>query len=68
MVNKNVGAVDRAIRAVLGIALIVVFIITENDWRWAALVLGLVALATAITSTCALYSIFGVRTDKKSES
>ncbi|MCX7288535.1 MAG: DUF2892 domain-containing protein [Rhodobacterales bacterium] len=63
MFATNVGTVDRVLRAVLGIALLVWFFVDrgEGPWHYAKLV-GIVPLATAIFSTCPLYSILGLST------
>lgn len=64
MFKTNVGSADRALRIILGIVLIgVYFLFPGNAW-WAivALVVGIVALATGLMSTCPLYSVLGVST------
>jgi predicted RND superfamily exporter protein len=58
----NEGVVDRVIRVILGIVIIVilaVFLPGENKW-WA--VLGLVPLITGITGFCGLYTLLGIKT------
>jgi hypothetical protein len=58
---KNIGTTDRAIRGVVGIALIALAI-TGNltPWGW----LGIVPLATALLSWCPAYTLFGFKTCK----
>jgi hypothetical protein len=62
--KSNIGSLDRVIRAVLGIALIVLFFVLEGGWRWIGL-LGVVFLATSIVSYCPLYRPFGLSTKKE---
>ena len=55
----NVGGLDRAIRVVVGIALIALALTgTIGAWGW----IGVVPLATGLLKTCPLYSIFGYNT------
>ncbi len=57
--GKNVGAVDRALRIVIGLVLIaLVFVGPKTAWGW----LGIVPLATAALGWCPLYTVLGVRT------
>jgi ABC-type polysaccharide/polyol phosphate export permease len=56
---QNVGNLDRALRAVVGVVLIaLVFVGPKTSWGW----IGLVPLITAIFSYCPAYSLFGIRT------
>jgi hypothetical protein len=63
MFATNVGTVDRVLRGVLGLALLGWFFVDrgEGAWHYAKLI-GIVPLATAIFSTCPLYSILGLST------
>ena len=56
--SKNVGGIDRAVRIVLGLALLVGFAMTGTVWY----LIGIVPLATGLMSSCPIYSIFGIRT------
>ena len=57
----NVGSWDRALRALLGIALLsLVFVGPQSPWGY----LGLVPLFTASLGWCPLYSIVGMSTEK----
>jgi hypothetical protein len=58
--TKNMGTADRAIRAVVGIALIGWGIYAHN-WLGA---IGVVLLGTALVSWCPAYLPFGIRTNK----
>ena len=64
---KNVGGVDRVIRAVVGIALIYYAMSNlpgAEDWMVPAGVVGFVLLLTAIFRWCPAYLPFGVKTCK----
>ncbi len=59
MLKQNVGTVDRALRAIVGLALIALAVFnTGMAWGW----IGLVPLATAVFSTCPAYSLLGLNT------
>ena len=59
MFKKNIGTVDRAIRAIVGLALIALGLTNSGmAWGW----IGTVPLATAIFSTCPAYSLIGLNT------
>lgn len=69
---RNVGIVDRIIRAVVGILLIAAPfalppevlgpLAASGGLWWLMPALGLVALATAAFRFCPLYSLLGIRT------
>jgi hypothetical protein len=62
MFRKNEGTLDRALRIVLGLALLAgYFVMPDVAYRWAFLI-GLVPLATGLVGTCPLYSILGLST------
>ena len=56
--TKNIGLIDRLLRAVLGIGLIVWAVTGGPVWAW----IGVVPLLTAAVSVCPLYSMLGLRT------
>ena len=56
--TKNIGTIDRLVRAALGIALIVWALAGGPIWAW----IGVVPLATAAFSFCPLYALLGLRT------
>ncbi len=63
MFKTNVGNIDRAIRGIIGIALVIAFFMGSGGlFGWIMLVLGIIALATAAMSSCPLYSILGINT------
>jgi len=57
--NKNVGSVERALRVIVGIALIaLVFVGPQTPWGW----LGLVPLLTGVLGWCPPYQLLGFST------
>ncbi|MCS6781406.1 MAG: DUF2892 domain-containing protein [Geminicoccaceae bacterium] len=57
--TANVGTVDRAIRGLVGILLILmVFVGPQTPWGW----IGIIPLVTAIVGFCPAYKIFGLST------
>lgn len=65
MLNKNVGTVDRVIRAIIGIILVAAyFMYPDMAYKLVALIVGLILLVTAVLSSCPLYAIFGIKTCK----
>ncbi|HYD67183.1 DUF2892 domain-containing protein [Azospirillum sp.] len=56
---RNVGSVDRALRAIVGIILIaLVFVGPQTPWGW----VGLVPLLTALIGFCPAYLPLGIKT------
>ena len=57
--SLNVGGVDRALRAVVGLILIaLVFVGPQTPWGW----IGLIPLLTAVVGFCPAYTLLGVKT------
>ncbi len=61
--TKNIGNLDKWIRIVLGIVLIVLIFIIQSGWRWIGL-LGVVLIITAFINFCPLYLPFKINTRK----
>ena len=59
--NANMGTADRAIRFVVGLAILSLVFVLEGNARWWGLV-GLVPLLTSLAGRCPAYAIFGVST------
>jgi len=57
----NVGSADKAVRIVIGLALLSLFFFLEGGARWFGLI-GVVPLLTAFTGFCPLYTLLGVNT------
>ena len=62
--QKNVGSIDRAIRALVGIALLAVYFMggASGALGIVALVAGIVMLGTAAIGWCPPYSLLGINT------
>jgi hypothetical protein len=60
-VKANVGSLDRALRVILGLALLALFVFAEAPLRWWGLI-GVVPLLTAALGFCPLYALLGVST------
>ena len=57
--TQNVGGIDRALRIVAGLALIVLAATaTIGVWGW----LGVIVLATGVVGICMPYTLFGFST------
>ena len=60
--KKNMGGIDRVLRAIVGLVLIaLVFVGPQTPWGW----IGLIPLATAFISLCPAYLPFKISTAKK---
>lgn len=55
MFAENVGGIDKVLRVVIGLALIVGALIGYGAWMW----IGIIPLATALLGSCPLYTILG---------
>lgn len=63
----NMGSIDRIIRGILGIILILLPFVSAFGagsalLTWGAVIIGLVFAVTAVTGFCPLYRILGVNT------
>jgi len=57
--KQNVGSIDRALRAIIGLGLIsMVFIGPQAAWGWVVIV----PLATVIMGWCPPYALLGIST------
>lgn len=63
----NVGTLDRVIRAILGLILLVLpFVLTLGaTLKWILIVVGIVFLFTAAIGFCPLYLPFGINTCRR---
>jgi len=65
---SNVGNLDRIVRAVLGIVLIIVpFVIGWTAWGIASAVVGAILVGTAAISFCPIYALLGLSSKRRSE-
>lgn len=63
MLQTNIGGLDRIVRVVIGVALLVWFFVDNGSgfWHYAKLI-GIVPLLTAAMGSCPLYSVLGLST------
>jgi hypothetical protein len=61
--QENVGSADKTIRIVLGLALLSLLFILEDNSRWWGLV-GLPPLLTGIVGFCPTYLLLGISTNQ----
>ena len=63
MFKTNEGTVDRALRVLVGVALLVWFFVDNGQgfWHYAKLI-GIVPLVTGLIGSCPLYSVLGFST------
>lgn len=60
--KANVGGVDRVVRIIAGLALILWVLLANGPvWAW----IGLVPLATGLMNFCPAYSLLGINTCKR---
>jgi hypothetical protein len=60
----NVGAIDRALRIIIGLVLLAYALklgLPDTGWNWVGWI-GVVPLFTALIGNCPLYSLLGVST------
>ncbi|MFA5107977.1 MAG: DUF2892 domain-containing protein [Candidatus Micrarchaeia archaeon] len=62
--EKNVGTIDRAIRIIIGLAMLFVVYMqyVQAPISYGAIVIAIIMFATAVSGSCAIYSIFGLNT------
>jgi len=64
MFPRNEGTLDRAVRVILGLALLAgFFYYPDASYRWAFLI-GVIPLVTGLMGSCLLYRIFGISTNR----
>jgi hypothetical protein len=63
MLKTNEGTLDRALRIIVGLALLVWFFMDQGQgfWHYAKLI-GVVPLLTGLVGSCPLYSVLGINT------
>lgn len=60
----NVGTVDRIIRVVIGVIAGIIAVYLGNLWSLIPGLVAVIALSTALSGRCGLYTLFGVNTRK----
>lgn len=69
--TTNVGTVDRILRALLGIVLLYLAFFSgmplfeQPLYKYGAVVIGIVMLATSSFKLCPIYSVLGIKTCKE---
>jgi hypothetical protein len=64
MFKKNIGTLDRALRIIVGLALLAGFFLNADAaYRWLYL-LGLIPLAAGLMGSCPPYALLGLNTRK----
>lgn len=70
--TRNLGHMDRLIRLVVGVGLVIGGVFNGGLWGWLAAVAGLLLVITGMSGNCCIYSMCGIstycppRTDKGS--
>jgi len=60
--TRNLGTTDRALRIIVGLALLAWFFSAPaSPWRW-LLLIGIAPLATGILGSCGVYRLLGINT------
>ncbi|MEO9877699.1 MAG: DUF2892 domain-containing protein [Anderseniella sp.] len=59
--KRNIGTIDRALRAVVGAALIAWALLGTSEFAWAGWI-GVLPLFTAAIGWCPPYSLLGINT------
>jgi len=67
--KKNMGSLDKLIRLIIAIVLIVLYYtnVLKDTLGIVALIVALVFTITSLISFCPLYTLFGINTCKKEE-
>jgi hypothetical protein len=67
--KKNLGTIDRVIRILIAIVIVILYFtgIISGVWTIILLILSGIFILTGIVSFCPLYFLFGFHTDKKKE-
>jgi len=62
--EKNVGTIDRVIRIIVGIALLLAFALNmaAAPLSYLVLLIGIILLVTGAAGTCPAYSVLGMNT------
>jgi len=63
MFKTNEGTIDRALRVIVGLALLAWFFMDQGQgfWHYAKLI-GIVPLVTGLVGSCPVYTLLGINT------
>jgi hypothetical protein len=64
--KKNMGTLDRAIRVLLAVAIIALYVLgyIPGTWTVVLLILAGIFIVTSLAGVCPLYLPFGIRTNR----
>lgn len=62
MFTQNESGLDRTLRAIIGIALVVAMFYLTGVWVWVAGIVAAILLVTAAVGFCPLYALFRIST------
>jgi len=65
MFNKNESVLDRRIRILVGVLLLVLSYLLQGPMQVVMFILGVIAIGTGISGVCLLYKLFGISTKAK---
>ena len=65
--EKNIAGWDRALRAIVGLAALYMYLYAKDIMQWVYLLIGALCLITAAAGFSPLYSIVGISTLPKKE-
>ena len=64
---QNVGGIDKAIRVIVGLALLSLLFLVEGNARWWGLI-GIVPILTVVMGWCPAYALLGLSTNPTKKS
>lgn len=62
---KNVGVVDKVVRAVVAVVAVVLALVIGGGWSILFWVVAAIMAATAVTGMCPIYKVVGISTKSK---
>jgi len=62
MFKRNEGTMDRIIRVIIGVVMLVAYFMLPDAGYRMWLLIGIIPLATGLVGYCAIYSILGIKT------
>lgn len=60
--TRNLGHMDRLIRLVVGVGLVIGGVFNGGLWGWLAAFVGLLLVITGMAGNCCIYSMCGIST------
>ena len=65
LVKANEGTVDRVVRVIVGIVLVVLGVYMQSLWRILPVIVGIALIVTGIMGYCHAYTLMGINTKGK---